>query len=100
MVAYQVYNRTTGDRFSCEEGQSVLKAMESKGYKCVPVGCRGGGCGFCMIKVISGSYECGKMSKRHCPPEALENGEVLACRIYPTKDLVIECHPGAGNFAD
>lgn len=90
---FEVFNRTTGDRFTCKEGQSVLKGMEQVGIKCVPVGCRGGGCGYCMIKVLSGSYECGKMSKRHVPVESMEKGEVLACRIYPKNNLVIECQP-------
>lgn len=91
--AFQVTNRTTGDSFACGEGQSVLKAMEQQGFKCVPVGCRGGGCGYCKIKVIEGEFECGKMSKAHVPPEAIEKGEVLACRIYPLTDLIIECLP-------
>ena len=51
MAGFQVFNRTTGDHFICQEGQSVLKAMEQLGMKCVPVGCRGGGCGFCKIRV-------------------------------------------------
>jgi len=90
-IGCQVTNRTTGDSFTCTEGQSVLKAMEQWGVKCVPVGCRGGGCGFCKIRVVEGEYECGKMSRAHAPPEAIEQGEVLACRIYPVTDLTIEC---------
>ncbi|WP_083231747.1 2Fe-2S iron-sulfur cluster-binding protein [Marinobacter adhaerens] len=93
MAVFHVFNRTTGDRFRCDEDQSVLKAMELVGKKCVPVGCRGGGCGFCKIRVVEGEFRCGKMSKTHCPPEALEKGEVLACRIYPRTDLMIECMP-------
>ncbi|WP_349343489.1 2Fe-2S iron-sulfur cluster-binding protein [Marinobacter sp. MMG032] len=93
MSGFQVFNRTTGDCFACQEGQSVLKAIEQRGLKCVPVGCRGGGCGFCKIRVLEGHFECGKMSKRYAPPEAVEKGEVLACRIYPRTDLMIECMP-------
>ncbi|HAU18780.1 MAG TPA: ferredoxin, partial [Marinobacter adhaerens] len=37
MARFQVYNCTTGDDFTCQEGQSVLKAMEQWGLKCVPV---------------------------------------------------------------
>lgn len=68
MAVFHVVNRTTGDRFRCEEDQSVLKAMELVGKKCVPVGCRGGGCGFCKIRVVEGEFRCGKMSRAHCPP--------------------------------
>lgn len=90
---FQVTNRTTGDSFTCGEGQSVLKAMEQRGFKCVPVGCRGGGCGYCKIRVVEGEFKCGKMSKAHVPPEAMAKGEVLACRIYPLTDLIIESLP-------
>ncbi|MBC7182872.1 MAG: 2Fe-2S iron-sulfur cluster binding domain-containing protein [Marinobacter sp.] len=83
----------SGQSFLCTAGQSVLKAMEQQGLKCVPVGCRGGGCGFCKVTVLSGDYSCGKMSRVHVPPEALDKGEVLACRIYPLTDLIIECWP-------
>lgn len=100
MAAFEVFNRTTGDRFVCQAGQSVLRAMELVGKKCVPVGCRGGGCGFCKIRVTEGRFECGKMSKAHVPPEALENGEVLACRIFPTTDLTIECVPQVAPALD
>lgn len=91
--SYRITERCSGQSFECEAGQSVLKAMEQRGRRCVPVGCRGGGCGFCRIAVLSGEYECGKMSRVHVPPEALAKGEVLACRVYPLSDLVIECRP-------
>lgn len=93
MASFQVFNRTTGDHFTCQDDQSVLRAMEQAGRKCVPVGCRGGGCGYCKIRVTEGTFDCGKMSKAHVPPEALEKGEVLACRIYPLSNLTIECVP-------
>ena len=90
---YRITEQCSGKSFECEAGQSVLKAMEQRGMKCVPVGCRGGGCGYCKIRVVEGEFECGKMSKAHVPPEAIEKGEVLACRIYPLTNLPIECMP-------
>lgn len=90
---FEVTEQRSGIRFRCEPGQSVLKAMEQQGLKCVPVGCRGGGCGFCKVTVLSGDYECGKMSKVHVTPESKACGEVLACRIYPLSNLTIECRP-------
>jgi len=81
--SYQVTEQYSGQTFRCKAGQ----------LKCVPVGCRGGGCGFCKVAVLSGDYACGKMSRVHVPPEVLAQGEVLACRIYPLTDLIIECRP-------
>ncbi|WP_316933364.1 MULTISPECIES: 2Fe-2S iron-sulfur cluster-binding protein [unclassified Marinobacter] len=71
--------------------------MTRQGCNCVPVGCKGGGCGFCKVVVLSGEYECGKMSKLHAPPEAIQQGKVLACRIYPLTDLVIEHRAEPGD---
>jgi hypothetical protein len=31
------------------------------------------------------------MSRVHVSPEAIEQGEVLACRTYPLTNLIIEC---------
>tara|TARA_R110000796_G_scaffold169508_2_gene286359 strand:+ start:19387 stop:19626 length:240 start_codon:yes stop_codon:yes gene_type:complete len=64
--------------------------MEHAGGNCVPVGCRGGGCGLCKVQVLRGEYQCGPMSSKHVSESALACGEVLACRIYPRSDLTIE----------
>lgn len=98
-TSYEITMQGSGQQFRCAAGQSVLKAMEQQGLKCVPVGCRGGGCGFCKITVVSGDYECGKMSRAHAPPEAQACGQVLACRIYPLSNLTIECRaPETGEL--
>ncbi|HDZ57648.1 MAG TPA: 2Fe-2S iron-sulfur cluster binding domain-containing protein [Pseudomonas xinjiangensis] len=90
-VNYEITERVSGSRFSCEPEQSVLKAMEQRAKRCVPVGCRGGGCGLCKVQVISGEYHCGPMSRKHVSDAALACGEALACRLYPLSDLMIEC---------
>ena len=97
---FRVFEQCSGQSFDCEAAQSVLKAMEQNGMRCVPVGCRGGGCGFCKVKVLEGQFECGKMSRVHAPPEAVAQGEVLACRVYPLTDLIIECRPKAAATVD
>ena len=58
---FRVLEQCSGQSFDCEAAQSVLKAMEQNGMRCVPVGCRGGGCGFCKVKVLEGPL-------RECPP--------------------------------
>ena len=88
---YEITEQASGTCFSCEPEQSVLKAMEKHALRCVPVGCRGGGCGLCKVQVLSGKYQCGPMSSKHIPESALACGEALACRLYPLSDLTIEC---------
>ncbi|WP_245768305.1 2Fe-2S iron-sulfur cluster-binding protein [Geopseudomonas sagittaria] len=42
--------------------------MEIQGKCCVLVGCRGGGCELCLVLVVRGEFDCGRMSSRHAPP--------------------------------
>jgi ferredoxin len=80
----------TGDQFGCTAQMDVLRAMEQLGLRGIPVGCRGGGCGVCRVRVLDGDYRLGRMS-RACISEAQEAaGEVLACKLYPRADLVLE----------
>ncbi|MBV2132587.1 2Fe-2S iron-sulfur cluster binding domain-containing protein [Pseudomonas sp. MAP12] len=92
--SYEVREQLSGQIFHGHPDQSVLRAMENQGIRCVPVGCRGGGCGVCLVQVVSGEFECGRMSYRHVSTEAHAQGWVLACQLYPRSDLVIEHYPG------
>lgn len=76
--------------FEYRGGKNLLAAMERIGKKSIPVGCRGGGCGRCRIRVISGEYHCKKMSRVHVSAEAEAEGFALACRLVPQSDLVIQ----------
>jgi ferredoxin len=85
----------TRQEFYCREDQHLLQGMQNfrlgvPMLDAIPVGCRGGGCGICRIRVLSGDYECLKMSRKHIPEEDQGRGIVLACRIFPRSDLEIE----------
>lgn len=75
--------------FSIRVGQSVLDALTPGQNTTIPVGCCGGGCGVCKIKVISGSFTRGLMSKAHITDDEATSGYCLACRTYPQSDMVI-----------
>ena len=77
----------------CKGGQDVLSAVVSAGVQRMMVGCRGGGCGVCRVIVRSGTYEAGRMSKRHVTSADAATVFALACRLYPTSDLEIEYAP-------
>lgn len=87
---FEITEQSSGSRFACAGEHSVLQAMERQGRRCLPVGCRSGGCGLCKVRVLQGDYRCGPMSSRHVPAEARDAGEALACRLYPLSDLTIE----------
>ena len=91
--SYRITEVGSGTSFACADDQSVLQAMEQQHLHCVPVGCRGGGCGLCKVRVLSGEYDCGRMSARHVPEQARAQGQVLACRLFPRSDLAIERPP-------
>lgn len=88
----------TGKQFSCREDQYLLQGMQvcqfgKKMLEAIPVGCRGGGCGICRIRIISGEYEAKKMSCKHIPKANQAQGFALACCIYPRGDLDITVLP-------
>ena len=88
--AFTIRVTNTGEEFSCSSSQNLLKGMEQLGRRCIPVGCRGGGCGICKVQVLEGRYHARKMSREHVSIEDEKNGIGLACRLFPDTDLVVE----------
>ncbi|OYW84454.1 MAG: hypothetical protein B7Z20_10780 [Sphingobium sp. 32-64-5] len=43
----------------------------------------------CRVKVIEGEYRTGKMSAAKVPESDRQAGYALACRLFPSGDLVI-----------
>lgn len=76
--------------FQVPEGRSLLAALEEIGDPSIPVGCRGGGCGICRIRVVSGEYAAKRMSRAHVTEQEEQSGFALACRIFPASDLVVQ----------
>jgi ferredoxin len=79
--------------FPVGAGRKVLHDMAMSGRSPLVVGCRGGGCGACRVRVLDGTFDVLRMSARHVTPDDLAAGIVLACRIVPTSDLVVEAAP-------
>jgi len=85
----------SGEQFHCTEEQHLLQGMQAFRpglplVAAIPVGCRGGGCGICRVRVLSGDYECKKMSRKHIREADHAAGLVLACRVYPRGAMEIE----------
>nr|WP_279538435.1 2Fe-2S iron-sulfur cluster binding domain-containing protein [Pseudomaricurvus alcaniphilus] len=83
-----VVNR--GEKYRCRPGQSLLASMELANSSCINIGCRGGGCGVCKVRILSGEYSCKRMSKTHIAEDQAEAGFALACRVMPLSDLTVE----------
>lgn len=56
----------------------------------VSIGCKGGGCGVCKVRVLDGEFSAKRMSKAHISDGERANNIVLACQITPLSDLTVE----------
>ena len=68
----------------------VLISMEKGSNRSIKVGCRGGGCGICKVRIMKGRYHCGKMSRLHVSEAEMAEKYALACCLYPDSDLEIK----------
>ncbi|VTU46637.1 NADH oxidoreductase hcr (plasmid) [Variovorax sp. SRS16] len=84
---YSIAIGNTNEQYACRAGQTLLGGMEQLGRKGIPVGCRGGGCGVCKVRIESGRARCERMSRGHVSAAEEAQGYVLACRAYPQSDL-------------
>lgn len=87
MERYQVHIENTREAYGCAGSCTLLGGMEALSRKGIPVGCRGGGCGVCKVRIESGSVRTEKMSRDHVSVDEQACGFVLACRAYPTSDV-------------
>ncbi|MEX2961661.1 2Fe-2S iron-sulfur cluster-binding protein [Microbulbifer sp. TYP-18] len=82
-----------GGDFTARSDRSLLVAMEQAGKSFIAVGCRGGGCGKCRIRILRGDYVGKRMSSAWVTPEMAAEGTALACRVFPRSDMLIEPAP-------
>ncbi|MBL6751046.1 MAG: 2Fe-2S iron-sulfur cluster binding domain-containing protein [Nevskia sp.] len=89
-ASFQILIDNTGERFGCAAGLDVLRGMECLGRRGIPVGCRGGGCGVCKVRVLDGDYRTAKMSRACVSEQEQAQGYALACRLYADGDLRLQ----------
>ncbi|MBF6057182.1 MULTISPECIES: 2Fe-2S iron-sulfur cluster-binding protein [Thiomicrorhabdus] len=63
---------------------SMLEALDENGFD-MPYSCRGGNCGACAVRLISGEVE-----EIQTPIYEPGEGEILTCSVIPLTDVVIE----------
>lgn len=76
--------------FKCRPDEDLLVGMRRAGMVGIPVGCRGGGCGVCRIRVLEGQFSAKRMSRAHVSEQQEQCGEALACRVFAQTDLRVE----------
>lgn len=88
---FQVLLTQTGERYVCRIREAVLHGMTRLGRKGIPVGCVGGGCGVCRIRITAGVYRrLSPMSREFISDEDERQGVVLACCVTPRSDIEVE----------
>lgn len=90
MQAHRIEVSPGGDSFNCAGDMTVLRAMECLSRKGIPVGCRGGGCGVCKVRVLEGTYRTGTMSRACVSVDEEAQGYALACKLIPDTDLRLQ----------
>ncbi|SEI73979.1 2Fe-2S iron-sulfur cluster binding domain-containing protein [Azotobacter beijerinckii] len=87
---HRVLEQVSGEVVDVRPGESLLRAMERQGKRCIPVGCRGGGCGVCKVRIVSGRFDHGLMSCSHVDVGQRRQGLALACRLFPLGDSEVQ----------
>ena len=85
-----------GDAIACGPEESVLTAILRSGASVV-FGCRGGGCGTCKMRLISGQVEHGRCSAAVLPEEEKQYGWFLSCQARALGNLTVEL-TGANRY--
>ncbi len=76
---------STGESYACATTESLLQGMLRLGRRGIPVGCVGGGCGVCKVRIIEGKVsKLGPVSRAHVSVEEEAQGCTLACRVAPS----------------
>ncbi|MCR6568355.1 hypothetical protein B9X71_07155 [Acinetobacter baumannii] len=76
-----------GHYYSNKSDETLLTAAINSNLKEIPSGCRNGGCGICLLKILDGSYMCKEMSEKKIDRN---NQCYLSCKVYPLSDLIVE----------
>ena len=85
----------TSVTFDVRDGGRLLHEMIAQRCGAIAVGCRGGGCGVCRVRILDGTYTTRRMSRRHVSEADEDAGIVLACRTVPASDLTLRCEPAS-----
>lgn len=76
---------THSTRFTLQEGETLLEALERTGHE-IEYQCRSGYCGSCRVKLLAG-----RVSYREMPMAFIAEGEVLACCCVLESDVAVAC---------
>ena len=86
---YTITLTPAGDPVACRPDETVLSAILRCGAKVV-FGCRGGGCGICKMRLVSGRVDHGRCSAAVLSEAEKRDGLFLSCQARPVGHLTVE----------
>ena len=81
----------SGHTFSANTDETLLDAALRNGLA-FPYGCRGGACGACIGKIVSGEVSYGDEEPMALSEQQSAVGMALFCLAKPTSDITLEIH--------
>lgn len=82
-------------RLPVRPGETIDAAFTRAGYVRRRKGCRRGGCGQCLITVVTGAVTDDRpVAATVLPPAQRAEGGALACRAVPQSDVVVRAEAG------
>jgi CDP-4-dehydro-6-deoxyglucose reductase len=87
-MGFKVRVEPSGHEFTTEPNETILAAALRCGVM-LPYSCRGGSCGTCKGRIVSGSVDYGSYEDKALSASERANGFALFCRSVPRSDLVI-----------
>ena len=88
-MSFTIKNSHTGQSFPSDGSASILDAALSAG-RAFPYSCRGGSCGTCKAKLISGEITSGPFGETALSAAEKSAGYILLCQAKAQSDLEID----------
>ncbi len=88
-MSYRVRIQNSGHEFLVDPGENVLEAALRQGLA-LPYSCRGGQCGSCKARLISGGVDYGTGWPEALSSEEAAGGAALLCCAQAMSDLVVD----------
>lgn len=96
--AYAISVQDTGERFTCAEGDTLLRAALRAGVG-LPYECNTGSCGTCKYQLRDGDVTDLRPDAPGLSARDRRKGRRLACQSRPTADCVLEARSAPENNA-
>lgn len=88
-MSFKVHIQPSGHDIDVEAGETLLDAALRQGFV-LPYSCRGGSCGTCKGRLLSGQVDYAGHDTPALSEQEKAQGLTLFCRALPLSDLVIE----------